>query len=143
MMYPNAQIFLYYLTAATTHLAGVAWIDLHRSPTSVFSFVRGQGCKLTPCRVCDGLSETMIFEHPSEVQLFKDDDTKSIDQLSTLLMGKFSAFVSDSLIQMGYYFAAFATFWTAFLFCTQFALYFGESLLLFSKELMISVSLTI
>jgi hypothetical protein len=30
--------------------------------------------KLTPGRVCDGLSQTMILEHSSDVQLFKYDD---------------------------------------------------------------------
>ena len=47
-MNTNAQIFLGKLSAAATHLACVAWIDLHCTSTSVLSFVRCELYKLTP-----------------------------------------------------------------------------------------------
>ena len=143
MMNTNAQIFLDQLSAATTHFACVAWIDLHCTSTSVFSFVRGELDKLTPCRVCDGFSQTMIFEHPSDVQLFKYDDGKSIDQLPAFLMGKISAFVGDSLVNVGNYFAAFLSLWTAFCSRAQFALSLCQSLFIFAKEFRIGNSFTV
>jgi hypothetical protein len=49
----------------------LVWIDLHHSPTSIFSFVRCELNKLTPGRISNGFGGAMVFQHPSDVQLFK------------------------------------------------------------------------
>ena len=56
----------------------------------------------------------MILEHPLEIEFFKGDEGKLIDQLSTFLMGKIATTVGDSIMNMGNDFAAFLTFATAF-----------------------------
>src|SRR5437868_994301 len=103
----NPQIYVTQHSTATTPLTGVAWVDLHHSPTSIFSFVGGIGHNLTPGSVSNGFGEAMIFQHPPDVQLFKDDNGEAIDQLSAFLMGKISAAIGDSLMHLGHHFAAF------------------------------------
>src|SRR5436853_3154326 len=102
----NTQIYVTQHSTATTHLTGVAWVDLHHSPTSILSFVGGKGHNLTPGSVSNGFGETMIFQHPSDVQLFKDDDGEAIQQLSAFLMSKIAATIGDSLMNVSNYFAA-------------------------------------
>ena len=85
-MKTNAQIFLDKLTTARAHPARIAWIDLHRTPPSVCCFVRCALHKLIPRSITDGLGETMILEHPANVQILKDDDRKSVDQFAAFLM---------------------------------------------------------
>src|SRR5437868_4997767 len=105
----NPQFYLTQHSTATTPLTGVAWVDLHHSPTSIFSFVGGIGHNLTPGSVSNGFGQAMIFQHPSDVQLFKDDNGEAIHQLSAFLMGKIAATIGDSLMNVSNYFAAFLT----------------------------------
>jgi len=133
-MNANAQIFLDYLTAAATSLAGVAWIDLHDTTPGAFSLVRGELDKLVPCRVCDGLGETMILEHPAYVEIFKYDECKSIDQLAALLMGKVAALIRDAFVYVRDCLTPFAALWTAFLGGAQFLLSLCQPLFFGAKE---------
>src|SRR5687768_13351388 len=107
MMNTQAQIFLDVFSAARTHLTGVAWIDLPCTSPSFFRFVRCEIDKLTPGRVCDCFGETVIFEHPVDVELFKNDDSESVDQLAAFLMSKVSAPVGDAFMNCGNYLATF------------------------------------
>ena len=99
-MNTNAQIFLDYRTTARTHLTRVAGIDLHRTASSLCSFVRCQLHQLIPCGICDGLGETVILEHPAYIQVFKYDNCKSVDQLAALLMGKVAALICYALVNV-------------------------------------------
>ena len=119
-MNTNAQIFLYDPTAAATHLAGVAWIDLYDTTSGAFSLVRGVLHKLTPCSICDALGETMILEHAANVQVFKYDECKSTDQLAAFLMGEVATLVCNALVNVSNHLAPLVPFWTAFLCRAQF-----------------------
>src|SRR5215208_3960972 len=138
-MNTNAQILFYQFTAATTYLTGVAGIHLYALSISIFSFIVGVVYQLTPRRIGNGLSETMIFEHPAYVQIFKYDDAKPIDQLAAFPMSKISTFIGYAFVNLGNYFAAFLALRTAFLFrqrnrFAQFSLCLGKSLLVLAKE---------
>ena len=118
-MNTNAQIFLDNLTAARTHLASVARIDLHRTSTSILSFVQCELRKLIPCGIADGLGETMIFEHPANVEILKYNDCKSIDELSALLMSEVATLVGDTFVYVRDGLAPLVSLWTAFRGCAQ------------------------
>jgi hypothetical protein len=137
-MNSNAQILFDYRAASATGLARIAWIDLRYTPTSIFSFVRCELHKLIPCGIGYGFGETMILEHPSDVQVFKCDEGKSIDQLSALLMGKISALVGYALVYVRYYLAPLPSLWTALYGCAQFLLSMSQSLFIRAKEFRIS-----
>src|SRR5688500_2841072 len=142
-MNTKAQIFPVHFTTPATHLTGVTWIDLPCTWPSIFSFVRCELNKLTPGRIGDGFRKTMILEHSFDVELFKNDDSVLVHQFSTFLMGKISALVGDSLMNVSYYFSLLAAFWTALLFRAQFALCFSQSLFIFAKESLIFDCFTI
>ena len=70
----------------------------------------------------------MILEHPSNVQIFKYDDCKSIDEFSALLMGKISALVGYALMNVRHYLAPLLSLWTALCGRAQFLLSLCKSL---------------
>src|SRR5688572_422279 len=109
-MHTNAQIFLDHFTAAATPLTGVAGIDLPCTAPSIFSFVRSVFNKLTPSRIGDGLRQTVILEHSANVQIFKNDDSVFVDQLTAFLMSKVSAQVCYALVNKSHYLAAILSF---------------------------------
>src|SRR5215467_4545613 len=123
-MNANAQTFLDNFTTAATPLTRVAWTDLYHTPPSFFRFVRCVLYQLTPCRVCDCFSETVILEHPSYIETFKCYDCKKIYQFSALLMGKILAFISNSLVNMRDYFSGLLSLRAALSGCAQFLLSF-------------------
>src|SRR5215470_1347497 len=93
-----AQIFLDYAAAAATHPARVAWIHLYHTSPSFFRFVHCVLYQLTPCRVCDCFSETVILEHPSYIEILKHHYCKQVYQFPALLMRKILALVGYSLV---------------------------------------------
>src|SRR5215208_8001316 len=142
-MNTNAQIFLDKFTTARTDLARVAGIDLHRTASSVCSFVRCELHKLTPCGICDGFGETVILEHPAYIQVFKYDDCKSIDQLAAFLMGKVAALIGNAFVYVRDGLAPLVALWRAFLGGAQFTLSLCQSLFFRAKESRVSNRLTV
>ncbi len=90
----NAQTFRDYLTAAATHLARVARIYLHHTTPGTFSLVRCELDKLTPRRIRDGFGEPRVLEHPANVQIFKYDNSKAVEEFATFWMSKVAPLVA-------------------------------------------------
>ena len=80
----------------------------------------------------------MILEHPAYIQVLKDDDCKSVDQLSALFVGKISAPVCYALMNMRHYLAPLLSLSTALCGCAQFLLSLCKSLLISAKESRVS-----
>src|ERR1700754_1270768 len=134
MMHTLAQVLLDYLTAAATHLAGVAWIHLHDTTTGTLSLVRRELHKLTPRRVGDGFGETMILQHPAYIQSLKGDDAVFVYQFTALFMGKVAASVGDAFMNMRDHLAPLVALRASFLGRVQLALRFRQSLFFDAKE---------
>lgn len=124
----NAQTFRDYLTAAATHLARVARIYLHHTTPGTFSLVRCELDKLTPRRIRDGFGEPRVLEHPANVQIFKYDNSKAVEEFATFWMSKVAPLVA---------------LWRAFPSGAQFLLSLCQSLFFNAKEFRVSDLFTI
>src|SRR2546423_8064532 len=105
MMYTYTQIFFDYRTASRAEFACIARVNLHATPSSVFSFVRRKLYELIPSCVLDGFTKTVIANHPFDIQIFKGDDSEHRNESMAELMSKVATTISDALMDASHCFA--------------------------------------
>jgi hypothetical protein len=88
------------MTPATI-LCRVGRVDFEERSASFFRFARKLLKELRPCRVGNTFCQTMIMNHPIDMQIFHTDGSKGVDDASTVLMGEvvaspFGSFMNTS-----------------------------------------------
>ncbi len=68
-MHPHGQIFLDHRHTTATALRRAAWVNLDRRATRLFRFVARRGSELIPRSIRNTFRQTVIFQHPRDVQL--------------------------------------------------------------------------
>ena len=81
-MNTHGQILLDHRHTTATALRSYAWVNLNIRATSLFRFVARIGGELVPRGIGNAFRQAMIFDHPRDVQVLKDNDTKPIDQVT-------------------------------------------------------------
>src|SRR5450432_1792245 len=69
-------------------LRRVGRVDFEERSASFFRFAREMLKELRPCRVTDTFCQTMIMNHPIDMQIFHTNDPKGVDDRSALLVGE-------------------------------------------------------
>ena len=69
-------------------LRRVGRVDFEERSASFFRFAREMLKELRPCRVTDTFCQTMIMNHPVDMQIFDTNDPKGVDDRSALLVGE-------------------------------------------------------
>jgi len=134
MDYSIRQSDIHDFSATERCLAGVAWIDFYLNAPSFFRFVRSELYRLTPRRVGYRLRKTVIPEHPSNVQLLKNYDSKLVHKIPAQLMGKVFTAIADSFVPPRNHFVDFLAFRRSLWNRTQFLLGFRQCLFIAAKE---------
>jgi hypothetical protein len=80
------------LTTSAARLASIGGIDFDKDAPSVSRFGTQLLEKATPRRIHDGLSQTVVFVHVVDTQIFYRYQAVAIDNLAALLMGEVLAF---------------------------------------------------
>lgn len=126
--------FLLLVPTPTTILARVGGIDCHILTTSVCCFVRQAIGKSRPCRVLNGLSQTVVMYHSINGKILNRDYLKSVDYLPAFLVDKVMALIRYSLVNVRDALAVFGTLWRTFFVLCHATLFFGERLLFQTEE---------
>ncbi len=87
-MNTNAQILFDQLPTAATAFAGVARVNQYDTAASLSRFARRVLYQLIPRGIRNAFCQAVVFEPARDIQIFKCDDTETIDQIATLLMRK-------------------------------------------------------
>jgi hypothetical protein len=66
-MHPHGQIFFHHRHTTATALRRAAWVNLDRR--DLFRFVARRGSELIPRSIRNTFRQTVIFQHPRDVQL--------------------------------------------------------------------------
>jgi hypothetical protein len=105
-MNTNRKRLLNRCATTRTYPGCVARINQCNHTTSVFSFVGGVLYQLTPGCIRDAFCQTMVLKHVFDVQLFKNQQTKAVHQITTAFVSKIPATVGDTLVDMNDRFAS-------------------------------------
>lgn len=92
------QILDDYCPARGAALTCPAWVNCSHFSTSVRRFVGRVLNQLIPSRVLNALTQTMIPDHASNVQIFKGDDSELRYERVTKLMREVAATVSNAFV---------------------------------------------
>ena len=130
----DAQIFFDQRPTTGASLTGVPGVDLHHATTSTFRLVRRVVDQLTPSSIGYALGETVVLEHPVNIQVLKRNDAKLVDQPPTEFVGKISAAVGDALVYLGDHAPPPGSFGRSLLGFAQLPLGFRQSLLILAEE---------
>ena len=130
----DAQIFLDQRPTTGASLTGVPGVDLHHATTSTFRLVRRVVDQLTPSSIGYALGETVVLEHPVNIQVLEGNDAKLVHQLATEFVGKISAAVRDALVYLGDNPTPPSSFGRTLLGLAQLALGACQSLLVLAEE---------
>lgn len=130
----NAQIFWNQRPTTGASLTGVPGVDFHHATTSAFRLVRRVVDQLTPSSIGYALGETVVLEHPVNIQVLKRNDAKLVDQPPTEFVGKISAAVGDALVYLGDHAPPPGSFGRSLLGFAQLPLGFRQNLLILAEE---------
>jgi hypothetical protein len=128
------QCFIHQRSTSGTDLAGVARVNQYHNPTSTLSLV---GCvlhQLVPRSIVNRLSKAMVFHHLLDIEVFKSNNPKSLNQLATFLMGKVLPLPGNSLMHFGNNLAAFTSAYGSLFLFRQATLSFLKFFLLFFEK---------
>src|SRR5215470_10064011 len=90
---------------AMRRLAGVCRIDSQHSPTSIPSFVGRALHQLCPTGIGYTFGQTVVLDHPSDIQLLKNYQPVTDSQIMAQLMGKIFALIGDPFVNSRHYYA--------------------------------------
>ena len=94
----NRQGHLLFVTAVAASLTRVSRVHSFKRPAGAFSLAFRYCEKLPPGHVKNGLCKTVVFHHPSNVQVFDGDPVKALDQFRRLFVVKMFARPLDSQV---------------------------------------------
>jgi len=98
-MYPVFQRFLHVCTATATELrCRLERVSNDEPATSTYSLVAGHSQEVAPRGISDMFGETVIFEHPVDVQVLNGNSTIVIRYHATGLMQKIFTLVGNPLV---------------------------------------------
>src|SRR5438270_11473606 len=76
----------------------IGWVDLDELSASFFRFARQLREKGRPRCIMNAFCQAMVMGHTVHMQVFHADDTETVNDLSTFLMGKALTPESDTLV---------------------------------------------
>lgn len=120
------QIFNDYRSARGAALTCPAWVNCSHLSTGTFSLVGCELNQLIPRCILNALTQTMIANHPFDIQIFKGNYSEHGNKCMAQLVSKAAATVSDALMDTPRRFALLAS------------LRFRKSLFIRAKEAWIS-----
>src|SRR5215471_5932837 len=91
------------VAAIAANLARVSRVHSFKRPASVLSFAFRYREKASPGHVIDCLREIVVFQHPSNVQIFDRDRVKSSDKIGRYLVVKILATARYFQVRPGYF----------------------------------------
>jgi hypothetical protein len=131
------------MTTLAASLAGIGRINFDEAPASFCRFA-GQHTKETrPGRVTDAFSQTMIVEHPVDLQIFHCNQPKLVDNLAAVLVREVGSTPANPLVYSGYNLALSLALTRAFRRFGKLALSFSQSCFFRSKEARVFNLLTV
>ncbi len=111
---PFTQGHLLPMVAPAAILTGVGRVDLDERSASFFRFAREVVKELRPRRVTDAFCQTMVVNHPVDLEVFDADRPEAVNDLPTLLMGEVLAPECNTLMHPRNGLAMLAPLWCAF-----------------------------
>ncbi len=115
-------------------LTGVRGIHRHILPTGPCCLVRKEAGELTPRRVMDALSETVVVYHPVDRQVLDGDQVKGVRNAAAALMREVAAPPRDALMHTCDHTPVLGALRCAFLLFAEAALNLGKRLFLLRKK---------
>src|SRR5665213_479012 len=94
------------MPAPTTGLTRVCGIHRHEPTTGTCCLVRQIRAELAPRGITDALGQTVMVDHPVNLQVFDTDDLEAVDDLPAVLMGEVLAPIGDPLVNPSYHLPA-------------------------------------
>jgi hypothetical protein len=115
-------------------LRSIGRVDSHVSSASFFRFAGQFAEKRRPTGVMNALGQTMVVNHPIDVEVFDTDETIGVDNTTAPLMGEVIPFEGDALMHTGNRFAMLAPLWCAFRQFGVLTLDFGQGFLFLAEK---------
>jgi hypothetical protein len=99
----NGERHLLPMTAITTNLARVSWVNSFKHASGAFSLGPCHCEKASPSYIADCLGEMAILHHPANVQVFDRDRVETPDQTGRNLVMKILATSRDFQVRFGHF----------------------------------------
>jgi hypothetical protein len=115
-------------------LTRIGRIDSDELASSFFRFGTKSGKEGRPGDICNAFSKTMVVHHAIDGQILNGNDTKSIDNGTSMLMGEVVPFPGDTLMHTGDSFAVLSAVCCALCQCGVLALDLGQGLLFLTEK---------
>src|SRR5450755_170238 len=131
---PFTQGHLLPMVAPAAILTGVGRVDFDERSASFFRFARELVKELRPRRVTDAFCQTMVVNHPVDLEVFDADRPEAVNDLPTLLMGEVLAPERDTLMHTGNGLAMLAPLGCAFRQFGMFTLHLCQCLFFCTEE---------
>lgn len=126
MMNTFRQVFFYNLSTPGAFLACAFWIDCFTNLASIFSFVSSKTNQLIPSGIGNTFCQKPASHHFANVQIFKENCVKRINEFSGLLVRKIITAVSASAVNFLQNLHSFFELFCAFLLDAQSAINFSQ-----------------
>ena len=115
-------------------LRRIGRVDLDELSASFFRFARQLREKGRPRCIMNAFCQAMVMGHTLHLQVFHADDTETVNDLSTFLMGKVLTPESDTLVNSCDHFAMLAPLFGAFDKCGVLTLHTSQGLLFLTEK---------
>jgi hypothetical protein len=122
------------MPTTTTRLAGISRVHRYETTPGPFCLDDQHTAKTSPCRIRDGLSQTMIVYHSVHFNIFNRYQPVSVDNATRVLVREIVPAPAGALVNAGHNLPAFHTGWGALFLLGQKALRFSKCLLLSTKK---------
>ncbi len=122
------------MPTSMTRLAGISGVDSNDLAGGPFCLHLKQLPEPRPCRVRDGLTKTLIMQHPVDFQILKCNKPEAVDYPTGMLVREIVPTPTHALMHTGHYFPALSTGGRTLLLFREKALDFCQGLFLSAKE---------
>ena len=134
MVFPLAKLFLDTETTPRAVLTGVPGVHENYRPTSFFRFVGCKSREQVPGYIRDALGEPSVLTHFVYRQVFKNNGTVVVNEVSTNFVSKISSLVGYFFVNAGHGFSSELSFCCTFFGTREPSLNLSQSFLRLTEE---------